>query len=324
MLKTSTDFEESVKYMIEDLPLAVADGITYQDTTMNSDDYNSSMKYIEDRFNKLYEKTRILEDIISYVKEYTKNAIYDNTKEIKSLLNEIEQDRDSTKKSLYTTYDIPFTESDGSYADRNAYSLKHCAINNGMLTLATNNKSIINYDSIQKTSSLTPYRNNLQDLKKDKPYRTYYLLDAPAEGGIKEDIRVDLNTPAMINYIDAVIVNSKESNVRFVLSNGAIEYNHSFTENIGKDRNVKNATFALSSSTYTTKKYKVDTNRWTEDFWTKVGEMEYNVAMGVNDSLYDIDVISGIKNYQEQYVKYILDMKKYEEEYAQYLKDIKK
>jgi hypothetical protein len=314
MLKTSTSFEESVNYMIKDLSISSDDGIKYQTSTMDSSDFNTTMNVIESKINVLYEKTRLLDDIITYAKEYIKNTIYENSKEIKSIVNEIEDESDSIKNSSYISYDVPFTEGDGSYIDRNGVELSHSVLSNGVLTSSKKSSVNIKFDSIQRISSTIPYRQNLDDLiKGTKPYRSFYFLDSPMEDGFSEEIKIKFQYPVTINYIDAITSNCKESDVKYYYNNTVVETSSAFVDNIGKNKYINAVSFKLNTNLYTLNKYNVDTSMWANDFWSKIADMEYSSSLGLNNSVYDLDVIAGMSQYRKYYQEYIYKLQQAQE-----------
>ena len=73
MINTAKYLEEAVAFVRnKDLEFMHEDFIL-QTTYLKSEDYNHTLNAIEAYLTDLYDKTRTLEDIIAYSKEYIKN-----------------------------------------------------------------------------------------------------------------------------------------------------------------------------------------------------------------------------------------------------------
>ena len=81
------DYDANLNYLlnnkIEDI---VNDNIILQDKILKSNDFNTTYSCIEESLNLLYEKSRILQDIIDYTKTFLENEISTNINDCKTLL----------------------------------------------------------------------------------------------------------------------------------------------------------------------------------------------------------------------------------------------
>ena len=66
------DFSEKIKYLLDNTKDIY---LEKQNLYLNSNIINNNFKTIENELNFMYEKTRILEDIIDYMKLYINNEI---------------------------------------------------------------------------------------------------------------------------------------------------------------------------------------------------------------------------------------------------------
>lgn len=304
MLKTASDFENSIKFILSGLTDEMNTDLIYQTRTFDSESFNSTFDVIESRLNNLYEKTRVMEDVIKYIKEYLEQAIYSTAKECRSILNSIEDNRDKLKTNSYISYDVALLEGNGSYVDRDNSQLPHCSTNNNAVTLSGSIFSNIPIKITERKKGYTPYKSSLESLKEGNVYRVFYYLDGQVNGGIKEDIYIELATPSVINFIDIIPSNCQIENVRYINEAGGIEYYENFKSVITKERKVKAIQFTLSSKFYKSSTYYIDQSRMVTDFWDKVKDGEYSYAMGITN-ISDLDQLAGIDSFKQSYKVYV-------------------
>jgi hypothetical protein len=316
MLKTSTDFEDSIKFLSSsEFNQDCIDNLKYQYKSMDSESHNSNMSIIETAFDNLYEKIRVLEDVINYAKAYVEQNVSSISSQCKDILNDIEEDVDSLKTNSYILYSVPMLEGSGMYTDRDGTVLPHTSINNRILTLAPLDKIEVPYTSVSRDTALTPYKSNINDLKDGKPYRSFYLYDKPLSGGVFEDITISLSNPMNVNFIEILTSNCNIANVQYIHENGTVEYEDGILNAINKDRIIKSFKFTLVSNTYKKTDYEVDAKRMSTNFWDKVKEKEYDTYAGI-ECLIDISEFSGMKTYQEAYEKYLDDLAAWKAKYS--------
>jgi hypothetical protein len=316
MINTATDFENSIQFLMSGMTDEQNNGLKYQIKTFKSDDFNSTFDVIESRLNRLYEKTRIMEDVIAYTKEYLAQNIYNTSSECHAIMNSIEDNRDKLKTNSYISYNIPMLEGVGSYLDRDNTQLSHCNVNNNTLTLSGKAQIDVPIKSIERKQGLIPYKSSLEDLLNGKVYRAFYLLDGPITNGLKEEIYIEFNSPTVINYIDIMLSCCSVSNVRYINDNGGIEYEDKFASIITRERKVKAIQLTLTSTSYKTSTYYIDQSRMASNFWSSVNNMEYNNAAGITQNISDLDVSAGIQAFKSAYQTYVAAMQSWRDRRA--------
>jgi hypothetical protein len=147
----------------------------------------------------------------------------------------------------------------------------------------------------------------LDDLKGGRIYRVFYYLDGQVNGGLKEDIYIEFTTPSIVNFIDIIPSNCQIENVRYINEADGIEYDNDFKNIITKERKVKAIQFTLSSKLYKTSNYYIDQSRMVTDFWDKVKDGKYNVAMGITN-ISDLDQLAGIDSFKKAYKAYAAEV----------------
>lgn len=310
VLKTSTDFEDSISFLVSSMTEEMNTGIKYQTKVFNSEAFNTTFATIESRLNKMYEKTRVLEDVIAYTKEFVEQAIYETKQECRAILDVLEENRDKLKTNAYISYEVSFGEGNGAYTDRDGSTLPHCSVNNNTLTVSGQNATVIPIKSITKQKGYTPYKENLKDFVNGSVYRTFYMMDGQVTGGLLEDLYVELNSPTTINFLEIVPSNCIVSNVRYVNEDDSIEYEDGFQSIITRSRTIKAIQFSITCAGYKLKEYYIDSSRMSTDAWEKVKELEYDAAEGIT-AIGDLDEILGLTAFKAAYAEYVTAMDAY-------------
>lgn len=306
MINTSKHIEDAIKFLnnqdVETLNLQ----FKYQEDYFNSEDYNYTLKNIEYNLNTLYEKARVLQDVIAYTKEYVKQNIYEITDECKSILNDIEDNVDSLKQSNYITLNVSFLESTGSYLDRDSRTLPKNAIYDGTITLSGKEKETLKIKTVSQANNYKPYNSNITNLITNQPYRSFYMLDAPISNGLKEEISVEFEVENIINQLNIVTSNCKTSDVRYIDASGTVDYIQEHANVIQNSRNTKSIKFYTTTDAYKKLTYYVDQARLKPTFWESIMENEYNkLATGVDKlTQSQIDELAGINAFKAEYKAY--------------------
>jgi hypothetical protein len=303
MIKTAQDFEGAIEYISKPITDELYNEFKYQGHTMNSENYNTTMVLLEKEFNILYEKIRLVQDVIDYSKEFVEQNIYTTIKEAKATISSLEDSRDSLKKDNFITYDIPFIESSGRYTDRDSLDLSHCDVNNNVLTLSGDMQYEATIANIFVERNAVNYKENSQNLISKSPYRSFYVIDKPIKE-IIESVLIVLESPAIINFLEIIPSNCKIEAVSYMSDNDVVNYEDDFTSGAIADKKIKAISFKLVTSNYKKLSYKVDTARMATDFWTKLKDYEYNRRMGIN-SVFDLDKESGIQANKDDYAAYL-------------------
>ena len=278
----------------------------YQTQYLNSQDYNYTLLNIESNLNILYEKARVLESVITYTREHVKQSIYSISDECKTILEAIEDNVDSLKQSNYISLNVSFEESTGAYTDRDGKALPKYAIYDSTITLSGKTKDKLTIKSLARTNSFKPYRESLDNLKSDKEYRSYYMLDAPVKDGLKEQIRVEFDAEDNINQLNIVTSNCKVDNVKYIDSNGTIDYVEEHKNVIQTPRTVKHLELLTITENYKKLIYYVDQSRLAPNFWDSIMDHEYTKSTTGNGTLTQaqIDEMSGLSKFRKEYEAY--------------------
>lgn len=293
MIKDSTDFN----YCLSEINKEINIDIKQQDKIMKSNDFNSSMQSIEDNLNKLYENFRYIENMTSYCKSFLSVKVDEYTTEANSILNLIEDTRDINKNMAYIDYEVPLMNSSNTLKDRDNSNLHPCKIQNGLLILSNQHETDIDYNSCSKKSLSIPYTENLNKIK-EEPYRTTYIEDSIAKGGMREIITIHFPAPIRLNNIDIRTSNATIENIVYKFLNGTEEHEKTFKTGFSKDRQVTSISFDLLCKNYTHSIYKIDKDKMTDDTWSKIKEYEYAELTNIETQLELDEFIEVIRNKQ--------------------------
>lgn len=303
MIKTSSDFENSINFLSNDISEDLYQNIKYQNKSLDSESFNTTFNLIEDKLNTLYEKTRVMEDLIVYTRTFLEQEIYTAKKEFQAILNSLEDKKDSLKAKAYISYDVPFLESSGAYVDRDGKELAHAAVNNGFLTLSGQTQYEVQLKNIERITTMVPYKSNPEAILKGQVYRSFYIVDKPVQM-IYEEITAYLNSPTLINYLELIPSNCKVVNLRYISENDLVIDETNFSTGMVRDIKIKAIKFDIACDKYKKIAYQIDESRVLSDFWTKVKDKAYNDSMGIS-TVFDIDEYSGMKKYKSDYASYL-------------------
>lgn len=288
---------------------------TYQTDNFNSEDYNSTMLAIESRLNLFYEYARGLEDSIEYAKEFIKDNIYSTKKECNDILNSIEENIDSIRDGGYIVINVPLQESNGSYVDRDKKALPRHSIYDGVVTLSSKNESSRDIHKISTINNFIPYRQNIENIKDKKAYRSFYMLDNPINGGLKEQVKVEFKSEMESNQLTVVTSNCKVSDVVYESSNGSKIFTSGGIGSIQKIRPVKSVTITVETSSYKKMTYYVDESRIANNFWDTIASNELNIMTGKGGmDQAKIDDLTGLASFKKEYQEYIKAVDKWIED----------
>ena len=275
MLKDTIDFEYAINKVKEDINL----DIILQDKILDSNKMNDSLKSIEDSLNKLYENSRYLEDAIDYCKTFLSVKIDDYTSDIKATLKSIEDIRDINKNMAYMEQPIAFKDNKNIISDRDGSNIASSIIKNDKLILGNKSEINIDYKDCTRKSDSIPYDENINEIKTE-PYRTTYIEEKVATGGLKESITITLKTPSELNSLDIKTVNANIKNLRYVYVNGMEDY-IDYDTGVTTNKIVASIKFDLVCSRYTQSAYYLDKDKLADNIWNKIKEYEYNYATGI-------------------------------------------
>ena len=273
MIKDTIDFD----YAISQIAKGSETTVYLQPEVLNSEYINESFKQIETTLNTLYEKTRYLEDVIAYTKEFLETRITQFNSEIDSVLHEIENVADSSKNLSYISYNVPFIKNTSAILDRDGLTnLYPLTIKNNNLTLDYIIDKNQNYSMWSKISDSVPYKDNISQVK-EQAYRTIYLEEKLAPTGMSETIFVYFNEPTIVNTLNIQPVNCVIKNLRFGLINGLEENVGDYSIDMSIDTRVCTyIKFDLVCVNYDLNVYTLDKTLITDNLWSKIQEFEYN------------------------------------------------
>jgi len=307
MIDTSKYIEDAISFLnnqdVEDLNYQ----FMYQTNYFNSEDYNYTLYNIETNLNTLYEKTRVLQDVIKYTREYIKQNIYEISDECRSILEAIEDNVDSLKQNNYININVPFLESTGSYMDRDNKKLPKNAIYDGTITLSGTEKEKLKIKAVNQKNNFKPYKENLANLIQEKEYRSFYMLDAPITNGLKEQITVEFETENIINQLNIVTSNCKISNMKYIDNTGTIDYIDEHLNIVQVPRKTKSVEFMTTTDSYKKIVYFVDQARLKANFWDSIMEHEYAKTTTGAGTLTQgqIDEMAGLTAFKKEYEAYV-------------------
>lgn len=295
-------FDYNINYVCDTASAEIKPLIELHGDAMDSGIQNKDFFAFEYKLNRLYESIRILDELTSYAEGFIKQQVNMSADECRLLLKDINMEMDSVKKNMYKTSNIRLVQSMDEATDRNGTALKKCALYNGEMIMPGSNRKALKISGCSKTKGFTSYESNIDALADGGSYRTIYLMDGAAGGGLKETIRIGLETPSVINYInvpasncsiEAVTLTDTDGNIVPIENAGNVKYGQKVTA----------VDISLVCQNYTKKAYYVNKENADKNFWQTIADCEYD---GANvESVADYDDISGLNKSQDGYNKYV-------------------
>lgn len=314
MIDASRNFEAGIKMLTDDMDKDINKDIPLQGMFLNSERFNEAMKTIESELNELYEKTRVLEDIIAYTKEFLAEEIHKNKAMLYNKLKAIEETRDSLKDHSYISHVVTFYDNNSQIVrDRDGSALDHCHLYNGNLTLSGQELELIKVKDVIKRQELMSYNDNLENLKKSNSYRAFYLLDGPAKNGVKEKITFMFEDVKNINFLSIDTANCDILNISFINENDVEEQGFLLENAVLAKRKVKGVSITIISENYETLAYEISKDFVEPDFWENASFDAYQ-KITKGKSSYDIEKASGMERYKKQYEQYLKELEEWKEE----------
>ena len=305
MEEIKIDYEKNINYLLENtLDKKMTDKeIKLQNKIMNSKDFNETFQYIEESINFLYEKERMLQDIIKYSNLYLKNEINTSINECKTLSAAIEHDRDLTKNNSYIKYSVPFNFNFGmSCTDRDNSTISNTSLYDGKLSLDNTvlNTYRINIVEIIQSSKNNNINNTLSSLLKDNSYRTFYMFNQPQNCAIIEKLIVKLDNPSKVNKIVFSTSNCNVQKVTLILDDDSREEVKDVYNGLFKTKTIKGLEIEFLCTNYI--KSQVDYNKLqNDDFWSAVQKIEEDENTIIDAPKY-FYYLFGIDNLEIQHV----------------------
>lgn len=258
------DFSEKIKYLLDNTKNI---SLEKQNMYLNSNIINNNFKIIENELNSMYEKTRILEDIIDYMKLYINNEIENYMLDCRNLLKDIEvlSDINLKEEINYTAINVPFIYNTLEYIDRDGTVLKNCDIYNNKIVLSQNKDITVQINSVsivrnEALFNLETINDNKDNIIYNKPYLIEYELDSIVNNGINELIRLNFNKEEIINTIRIDLINCNLKSIRYIYANNTIEEEENLnTENI-ENKKIIGIEFLINASNYDINKKNININ----------------------------------------------------------------
>lgn len=247
--------------------------ISEQDKILDSEKYNSSFKAIEDTLNLLYEKTRTMQNTIDYANSFIKNEIDETITECKTLLSNIENNRDIMKNSAYINYNVKLQSVFDTYSDRDNSSIKGVEMHNGVITLNSNVIENVILDNASLESRHANYNvfNSLEDISTDNNYRTMYMFDRTQNSSIKEKLILHFSKTRTINKVNFIPSNCTITSIEFTHEDGSVETVTGYNINLSKNRNVKTIAVNIECKNYIISNLNYKTTA-EKEFWEKLDQ----------------------------------------------------
>lgn len=298
------DYVANMKYLLEKkIDNTVSGDIQLQDNVLDSKKFNTTMKYIEDSLNFLYEKNRMLEDTANYIEQYINNEINNNIKDCQELLKEINNDRDIIKNNSYIKFPVPFISSTISCSDRDNTAISSAVLYNNNLMLASN---LINDNNIETVEIIKPHDNNaiedtLNKIKETKNYRTAYMFNMAQSASVTEILSFYFSKPIKINVIDFTPSNCIIDNITVYLEDDT-KINLQNNPGFFKTYVVKKIDITIECNNYVKSQVNFTKEDKINGFWDIIGSMKDDDNAYI-DKPFFYYYLFGIDDIKFQYVK---------------------
>lgn len=286
-IKNMFDFESRIEFLLKSYDEDIIDNIKKQEDFLNSEIANENFSKIENYLNDMYEKVRVLEEVIDYTKIYVNNEIDTAITECRDLLNEIENMNDNlfNDSKNFTIINVPLLNNDvAQYSDRDGTSLKTCEIYNNVISLSGTIKNTIDIKNVSVKREEQVYESNYKELLKGEPYRAHYLLDAIYKNGVSETLQFDFSEPREINSIKVKLSNCKITDIIYMHEDNTETIDSDISKGVIPVRTIKGVKLALNSTNYspklisvvTTEKNKFeDLDKAWKEYHEEVKEKDY-------------------------------------------------
>lgn len=275
-MESKFDLDKNLEFLID--TKVDLSKVEDQSKTLDSSKYNKSFQSIEDSLNLLYEKIRTIQNTIDYANSFIKNEIDETITECKSLLSDIENNRDVMKDSAYINYNVKLQSIFDTYSDRNNTPIKGVEMHNGVITLNNNviENIILNNASLESKHENYNIFNTLDDISTDNNYRTMYMFDRTQKDSVKEKLILHFSKVRTINKINFIPSNCIINSTEFIFEDGSSEIVEGYDINLTKNRNVKTIYINIECKNYTIS--NLDYNSMNaKDFWEQLESEEVDV-----------------------------------------------
>lgn len=286
----------------------LAKDFIFQIDLVDSSNFNHTFNSIENHLTSLYEKTRAMQDVVAYLEEYIKMNVLEYTTTCETILSQIETDRDKLKQKSYMTIPVIFSANTKNKKDRNGKILSECSVKNNKIFNHLSTMQVFNFSNTNKVKGFKSYNENLKELLNNKPYRTFYILDAPIINGLSEQIKLSFDQPKPINMITIDPVKCEVTDIEYIYQN-TIEHEDGFYNLFKRTRYMDAIQVTLKSTAYKEKIYLVDNLRKTANCWEKIAENEYASLYNTSAlSQAELDNLLGLTQFRIDYNNYLKEI----------------
>ena len=206
MISTANDFDTAAEYVSQRLtPVKVNIG-----QLMSTEVYNTGWQEIENQIGKLYEKTRILEDMHDYISDRIIEAIQTRSEKLADQLRVIESGVEDYANRGWVTEDISFLNSVSNIADRDGQLIGTLENVHGHLVMPGSVLGTQSVKSIMSASQQMSAELFEEDVLKDlstQPFRSIHESWQPVEGGLQCTYEIQFSPLVWCNYIDLAPIN---------------------------------------------------------------------------------------------------------------------
>lgn len=292
MIQTSTDYHAAIDFLILEADINVGD----INEKMNAGEVNSIFGDIEMQLDNLYEKTRVLEDVQNYCREYMIKEITEKRQKFEAKLKMIEHNADSYQDTSFIACEVPFVDSNEIVRDRDGSIIPSADIVSGSVVASGQEIEKTLFSNVTKKQLHPCYRDNLTNLVDDKPYRVFYMFDAPVDGGVEEDITIAFNGIYKCNFLKIQTSNCDIIDIKYINESDAEETAGDIYNACGVMKSAKGLKVRVRSTNYENEKHKIDVSKSNTDFWGTICEERFRRTQNML-SLYDITQSAGEAQY---------------------------
>lgn len=202
MIRTQEEYTEALDFIDRNMELYDYD----LSRKMTSYEYNLYLQDTEYYLNFLYEKTRVLEDIIEYLEYYSQLKIKQLKTEIQKNEYVLNSAVDKYTNKDYITYKPEWASSiSQKVLDRDGSEIPLAKINNNTISAGEDKSNYAVIKSMVRISDTSSYSNNADNYLNSNIYLSVYNLDEPQI--INEEITIEVNNGTNINAADWEAIN---------------------------------------------------------------------------------------------------------------------
>lgn len=303
MIETASDYNAAIALLTEEATVDIGD----INEKMSSGDFNYIFNSIEAQLISLYEKTRVLEDVQNYCREYAIKEIAEKRQKFESKLKVIENNVDSYQDTSFIACEVPFADSNEVVRDRDGTVIPGSNIINSAVVQSSQEIEETLFKSISKKQKYPHYRDSLDKLVNHQPYRVFYTFDTPIEGGIEEEITITFNGTYKCNFLNIKTSNCTVTDVKYINEADSEESAGDINNIYNELKNAKGLKITVCSTSFQNEIFQVDAGQIKSDFWNTVGEDQFSRTTNML-SLYQMEQLASEAHYNSEQNKFSQDV----------------